>query len=137
MRKFDVFKNSVEISWKDRSQVVEGCSVNTCDSDPLLIKSCDTLEEAIEEVNAFTTNISKLSGCLEEYFIVEEVYAEENVYDDDDSDYIVESLDVHAVSKMVIKVFDDDTNELLGTFNNWMQAEKFASDYDGETWIDY
>ena len=82
--KFELRKNNIEISYKNRTEIAEGCSLNQNDQDPEVIKSFEHKDDALLELQNYKTDIRELSGRAGKYYSVTEYYVEENTYDEDD-----------------------------------------------------
>ena len=100
MKKFELMKNDIEINWRDKDKIVEGCTLIQGDCDPELIKSFDNKDEALEELKNYKSDIRELKGNLGTYFEVTEYYIVENTYDEDGD--FVEGGDVWEFSQMPI-----------------------------------
>jgi hypothetical protein len=100
MKKFELFKNDIEINWRDKDKIVEGCTMEQGDCDPELIKSFDNKDEALKELKNYKTDIRELSGNLGKYYEITEYYIQENTYDEDGD--FVEGGDVWEFSQMPI-----------------------------------
>lgn len=125
--KYEVIKNSIEISYSNRRNIMEGCTVNQDDCDPEIIKSFDSKEDALKELQKYDTDIRKLSGGAGTYYSITEYYVEENTYDDDKW---VSSEGVCGYSKMNIEVCEKPTYEAIGVYNNYSDAEKALCELD-------
>ena len=82
MEKFELRKNNVEISYKNRSEIMEGCTLNQDNQDPIIIKSFDNKDDALFELQNYTTDVRKLSGGAGSYYSITEYYIEENTYNE-------------------------------------------------------
>ena len=100
MKRFELMKNTIEINWKDKAKITEGCTLDQGDCDPELIKSFDNKDEALEELKNYKSDIRELKGNLGTYFEVTEYYIVENTYDEDGD--FVEGGDVWEFSQMPI-----------------------------------
>ena len=119
MKKYDLKKIEMEVSYKNRSIIKEGC---TCGadfdgSDWEVIEQFEDKEKAIEEINKYKTEISESGNT----FRVTEYSLEENEYDEDGE--LIEGGNTWWYSKMEIKVIDNTTNETVGIFDNYADAE--------------
>lgn len=83
MTKFEIIRNTVEISYKNRSEIKEGCTINQDNQEPELIKSFDVKEEALEALKDYKSEVIDLSGGAGTYYSVIEYYVEEHVYDEE------------------------------------------------------
>lgn len=130
MKKFEIKKNRVEVSWKNRRSIAEGIVLNSADQDPEVVRSYDTLEDAKKDLQNYKTKISELSGSAGTYYLVEEHYIEENTYDEDGE--LIEYGDVLEFSKMIIELVELPSYKVLATFNNMKDADDACNDYDGD-----
>lgn len=130
MKKFEIRKNSIEVSWKNRKEIKEGVTLTADDQYPEVVVSFDTLEEAKVELQKYKSSIRELSGGAGKYYLVEEYYIEENSYDED-GDW-VEGGDVWEFSKIIIELVEKPSYETLATFDNMEDAEEASSNYDGD-----
>ena len=55
MKKFEIVKTTAEISWKERNEIKEGCTMY--DVDPEKIASFGTKEEAEKELKKYKTDV--------------------------------------------------------------------------------
>ena len=100
MKKYELMKNDIEINWRDKEKIVQGCTLDQGDCDPELIKSFYTKEEALEELKKYKSDIRELKGNLGTYYKITEYYSEENTYDEDGN--FVEGGDIWEFSEMPI-----------------------------------
>ncbi len=128
MKKYELKKRTTEIAWKDRFDILEGCTAE--DPEPTTLKRCDTKEEAEKALKDCTTSIRELKGASGTFYAVEEYCIEENEYDEDDE--WVSGGDILDWSKMNIEVIEKPTYRTLGAYSNYEEAEKAMNDYDGE-----
>lgn len=98
MKKYELRKNTREISYKERNEITEGCTLNQMDQEPEIIESFDSKEEALKKLENKESEICQLSGGAGAYYSVTEYYVEENEYDEDGE--WVEGGDVYGFSKM-------------------------------------
>lgn len=131
MIKFNLVRECIEISYKDRFNIVEGCTVNAeGEHYPELLEPFGTKEEALDALQKYHTDIRELSGNAGTYFYVEEYYVQETEYDKDGEE--INSGDIWEISKIKIDVIDKPSYKTVGTFNNYKDAEKFLDDYRGK-----
>ena len=98
MKKFELFKNDIEINWRDKGKIVEGCTLDQGDCDPEIIKSFDNKDEALEALKKYKSDIRELKGNLGTYYEITEYYIQENYYDEDGD--FVEGGDIWEFSEM-------------------------------------
>ena len=93
MKKFELVAKRVEISYTDKAKIKEGCTIY---SEPDMIASFDTMEEALQALSKHQTSIRELNNAVP-YYLVEEYMIEVNEYDEDGE---WTSGDVLAISPM-------------------------------------
>lgn len=99
--KYEIMRITREISYKDRHEIKEGCTLDQSNQEPKIIKSFDGKDEALEALKSYQSDIQKLSGGAGPYYSVTEYYVEENEYDEN-GDW-VSGGDVWEFSKMRIE----------------------------------
>ena len=130
MKKIELRKNSIEVSWKNRKTIKEGITTTQDDQYPEIVKSFDNLEDAKNELQKYKSNIRKLSGGAGKYYLIEEYYIEENTYDKDGE--WLEGGDIWEFSKIIIELVEKPSYDTLATFDNMEEAEEAYNDYEGE-----
>ena len=115
---FELKKSNVEISYKNRMEIKEGCSVD-CE-DPEIIKLFESKEQALEELKKYNTEISELSGSAGIYYNVTEYFVEQIIYDDEE---VFESIGIVGYSKIEIEVTEKPSYETVGVYSNFVDAE--------------
>jgi len=125
MTRYELMKNTRMIRYADRLEIKPGCTVDQVDQDPELIASFEPKADALAELGKYKSSVSK-SGRL---FEVVEYYVEENQYDEDGE--FVSGGDIWEFSKMEITVVNE-SYDVIATFSNMADAEKFYNDYDGD-----
>lgn len=132
--KFEIKKDNIEIKYKDRDQIKPGCTLDNMNSDPEILGTYETKEEAIEALRKYKTEISEFSCSVGRMFDVTEYYVEENVYDDNGEP---ESCNgVWEESKMEIFLKNED-REIIDTFDNYADAEAAYNECDDECSIEF
>ena len=130
MKKFELRKNSIEVSWKNRKTIKEGITTTQDDQYPEIVSSFDNLEDAKNELQKYKSNIRELSGGAGKYYLIEEYYIEENTYDKDGE--WLECGDIWEFSKIIIELVEKPSYDTLATFDNMEEAEEAYNDYEGE-----
>lgn len=130
MTKFEIRKDSVEVSWKNRKTIRKGMVIDSDNQNPELINSYDTLEEASKAIKNYNTTIRELSGGAGKYYLLEEYYIEENVYDEEGE--FLRCDGIWEFSKIIIELVEKPSYNTLATFDNMEDAEEAYNDYDGE-----
>lgn len=128
--KYEIRKNTREISYKKRAEIKEGCTLDQFDQDPEIIKSFDDKDKALSELKQYKSEIHKLSGGAETYYVVTEYYVEENEYGEDGE--WVNGGDVWEFSKIQIELVEKPSYETLGVYSDMKSAESALNDYEGE-----
>lgn len=128
--KYEIRKNTREISYKKRAEIKEGCTLDQFDQEPEIIKTFDDKDEALIELKSYKSDIRKLSGGAGSYYLITEYYVEENEYDEDGE--WVSGGDVWAFSEMKIELVEKPSYETLGVYADMESAENALNDYDGE-----
>lgn len=129
MKKYEVKENTIEVNYKNRKSIKAGVSLESENQEPVTIVSCETLEEAQEELKKLKTDI-KENHYNTTFYTVTEYYIEENEYDED-GDWVTGG-DIYDFSEMNIDVVECETRKHLGTFNSFEKALKFAETCDCE-----
>ena len=127
--RFDVKRNTIEISCKDRMDIKPGCALDSIDSDPEIMESFDTKEAAIEALKKYSTDISTFSSPKGQVFAITEYYIEENEYDEDGDPITCNG--VWEESKMEI-ILEDENGNIIDAFDNYADAEAAYNKYDDE-----
>lgn len=122
MVKYDLQKDTIEINFKDRMDIEPGVVFNSDDRDPELIKSFDSKEEALAELQKYKSSIVKHTYKGSWYYVTE-YYVEENIYDDEDETEWIDGGDVWEMSKMEIRLLSDSREE-LGVYSSFAEAQK-------------
>lgn len=129
MKKYEVKENTIEVNYKNRKNIKAGVSLESENQEPITIASCETLEEAQEELKKLKTDI-KENHYNTTFYTVTEYYIEENEYDED-GDWVTGG-DIYDFSEMNIDVVECETRKYLGTFHDFESALKFAETCDCE-----
>lgn len=128
MKKYEIIKRPMTFDYKERKQIKESCTA-FCENEEL-VKSFDTLDEAIKEFGKYKTEISTRSGSHGTMYEVTEYVVQENTYDDDGE--FENYGDILEVSKMAIGLIELPSYETIGTFDNLEDAEEAYNNYDGD-----
>ena len=76
-------KNTREISYKNRDEIHEGCTLEQMNMEPEILQSFDNKDEAITTLTQYQTSIVELNGGFGKYYSITEYYVEENEYNED------------------------------------------------------
>lgn len=130
MTKFEIKENTREISYENRTEIKAGCTLRQNNQEPIMIKSYDSKEQALEVLKEYKTDIRELSGTAGTYYSITEYYVEENEYDKDGE--WVSGGDIWEFSKMTIELVKKPSCDTIEFFDNYEEAEKAYNDYEGE-----
>ena len=130
MKKFELRKNSIEVSLENRKTIKEGITTTQDDQYPEIVTSFDSLEDAKNELKKYKSSIRELSGGAGKYYLVEEYYIEENTYNEEGE--WLEGGDIWEFSKITIELVEKSSYDTIATFDNMEDAEAAYNDYDYE-----
>jgi hypothetical protein len=130
MKKYELLKDSIEVSWKNRKMIREGVTFDGADRNPEKVASFDDLDQARLELQKYESSITELSSPLGKCFRVEEYFIEENHYDDEGE--WEGGGDVWGYSKMSIQLVEIPGFNTLAVFNNMDFAESALDNYSGD-----
>lgn len=82
-RKFEIRKTHKEIAYKNRKDIVEGCTMED-ENDFVILESFANKETALEELKKYSTVIDRFSSPIGSMYGITEYCVEENIYDEDD-----------------------------------------------------
>ena len=135
MKVFEIYNASTELKFNEVKKLRAGVTQEQADIYADKISVHETLEEAREMLKAYSTTIQKFPS--NRVISVNEYYIEENEYDED-GDWI-SGGDIWEFTQPEIKLVNNDTDEVMGTFNNYEDALKALKAYEGddEIEIDY
>lgn len=123
--KFEIVKNTCQM--KECFEIKEGCTLETDNIEDEVIESFDTLEKAEESLNSYRTSVSAVKGFYGSFYEVEEYQIQKTKYDED-GDFI-NSEGYFGSTAMEVSTINED-GEIIGTFNNFRDAELCARAYE-------
>lgn len=129
MKKYELKKCSREIIGLEN--IYAGCTVDSDNYDPEILKSFLEKEDALETLKEYKTNIQKLSSS----YRVTEYYVEEAEYDEDNE--WISGGDIWEFSNLIIELIDKESNETIGTFDNGSDAKDMQNRCETESFISY
>lgn len=88
------------------------------------------MEDAKNELLNYKSNIRELSGNYGKYYLVEEYYIEENIYDEDGE--LLEGEGIWEFSKINIELVEKPSYNTLAIFDNMEAAENACNNYQGD-----
>lgn len=94
MKTYEIWKCEKEFLYKEKNEIVEGCTIP--DESAEIVSTHETLAEALKALEKHSTTARTYSGGAGKYIGVTEYSVVS--YDPDE---FVQSVDVHAVTKMV------------------------------------
>ena len=83
MKKYEIMKSYREISYKNRDEIREGCTMEQADQEPEMMESFDSLEAAREALKKYQSEVEELRGGAGTFFGVTEYYIQNAEYDED------------------------------------------------------
>jgi hypothetical protein len=83
MVKYEIVKNIAEFTYRNRKKIHTGCTVEQSDQTPEILESFDSLQEARQALNKYKSRVDKVDGYVGAFFLVEEIYLQENEYDEE------------------------------------------------------
>lgn len=134
--KFELVKNEIEIGYRKKGEIVEGCTLNSDNQYPEIIKSFDNKDDAIEELKNYKSEIVEMNGNFGKYFVVTEYYVEESFYDED-GDFIeagdVLKFSTRDTTKVLVNDVDDeleinDLEKAKYCFTDSSNSDEFNND---------
>lgn len=133
--KFEIRKEDIEISYRNRRDIKEGCTQNQDDHQTETVKSFDSKEEALNDLKGRKTEITELSGGAGKYYLVTEYFVEEIEVDEDGEE--TEDLGTWGYSKMAITLVEQPSYEEIGTYESFADAEDAFNTFDGEAYLSF
>lgn len=137
MVKYEVIKRSKEFRYKDRFEIVEGCTVT--DPEPEIIESFDTLVDAMAffftSTEDIITSISKYKSNTDTIYVVTEYVIQENEYDSD-GENISNYIKIWYITKMFIFIKDEHFDE-VAIFHSYKDAENFMNHDERELRMEF
>ena len=121
MRKFEINETKVEVLYKDRFEIKQGITFTYNSSvDSEKVTSFNTLEEAKDALKNYKSTVYDYP----KYYHITEYVIEEYEYDEDsDSEY----KDTWATSEMTFTVVDNDTFDVVATYDNLKDAHDYQA----------
>lgn len=121
MNRFEIVKRTAEVKWKDRFNIIPGCT--EYDEELVVIETFDNLGAAIKALYQYKTEINEFSASTGTMYQVIEYAAQEICGDD---------IEIWEVSEMDIVVQNSETYEDVVVVHNYKDAEKYIIDHDEE-----
>lgn len=135
MIKYELIESNIEIDYKNRREIREGYTLCQDEQWPIVIESFKNAHEALEELKSYKTEIAEQRSYHgARYFDMTEYYVQENEYDED-GDWL-SGGNVIEFSKIEIQLISEPEGEVIGTFDNYADAEDAYDDYVNETYYD-
>lgn len=121
MNRFEIVKRTAEVKWKDRFDIIPGCT--EYDEEPEVIGTFDNLGAAVKALYRYKTEINEFSASTGTMYQVTEFVVREICGDD---------IETWEVSEMDIVVQNSETYKDIMVVHNYEDAEKYIMDHDGE-----
>lgn len=126
MKKWNLYTCTFEVKHRDARKLESGCIFNICsDTCEELLKQFNSYEGAMEELKNHKAEVENYSS--NGVFRVTEYWIEE--YEYDDADDFGCGCGNMEFAEMIFEVWDSENGTLLGTFDNYADAEDAYEDY--------
>lgn len=135
MIKYELRENTREVKYKERFEIAPGCTANQDDCESKLIKSFDSKEAALKELEQYESNIYKFDTATGPKYEVTEYFVEE-VECNEDGEWIAGG-DIWGFSKMEIEVVEKPSYNTIAAFDNFEDAEKTMNDCEEECYLSF
>ena len=132
MKKYDIYKKSIQINWKNRMDIAPWCT--DLDPEPEKIAEFDSLEAAREELKKYNTEVYTYDGTIWKIYEVIEYIIQENDYDEDGE--IEEYGDEWDVSVLTINIEDEEYN-VVKTCHSYKEANEYIINDDRELHLSF
>ena len=135
MMKYEIKECTREIKYKERFEIAPGCTANQDDCESKLIKSFDSKEDALKELEQYESNIYKFENNGMTFYEVTEYFVEE-VECNEDGEWVAGG-DIWGFSKMKIEVVEKPSYNTIAAFDNFEDAEKTMNDCEEECYLSF
>lgn len=136
MMKFELKERTREVKHKERFEIAAGCTANQDDCESKLIKSFDSKEDALKELEQYESNICKFDTATGPKYEVTEYFVEE-VECNEDGEWVAGG-DIWEFSEMHIElVAENSTADTLGVFDNFADAENALNECEVDAHISF
>ena len=129
MKKYDIYRRSTQINWKNRMDIAPWCTFKNLDTEPEKIAEFDSLEAAREELKKYNTEVYTYDGVIGKIYEVIEYAIQENDYNEDGE--IEEYGDAWDVSTLTINIEDEEYN-IVNICNSYKEANEYIINDDRE-----
>ena len=126
MIKYEIIQNRAKFYSGIRYKIVSGCTLDSFEFEPAVIRSYDTKAQALAEFDKLTARIEKMGIGIGTYYMVTEYYLQKNKYDNNGN--WIDCLKIYKFSPINIKIIEINSSDIIGTFNNFADAEKVMVD---------
>lgn len=133
MKKYELNECSVNIKYKNRFDIKEGCTINN-EGDATRIKVFETKDEALEELKKYSSSVCKFNNNNIIYFDVTEYLVVEVEYDADGEEVTWGDI---WFSKMNIELVTIPKYDTIGVFDNMEEAEKAEKSCEVECYLKF
>lgn len=135
MIKFELRKNTREMSYTERIEIKPGCSLNTDIQEPEIVKVFKDKAVALKELQKYISKIDTFDAPAGTCYSITEWYVEENEYNEDDE--WISGGDVWGFSKMKIELVRKENYDVLAEFDNLADADKAYRDSKEDVYISF
>lgn len=130
MLKYYLLKDSIEIQSKERRTIRQGIITESLNQDPEKIAIFGSENDALAELAKNKSSLEKFGDTIR----VTEFYVQPVELEDDEDDF-GDYKDILSFSTMEIEVYDAETYETIGIYDNYADAEKTYNEYEGNAKI--
>lgn len=130
MLKYYLLKDTIEINSKDSRNIRQGIITESLNQDPETIAIFSSENDALAELAKKKSSLEKFGDTIR----VTEFYVQPVELDDDEDDF-GDYKDIISFSTMEIEVYDAETYETIGIYDNYADAEKSYNEYKGNAKI--
>jgi hypothetical protein len=131
MKKYVIFSSGGHIPYTRRYEIVPGCTSGQLEFEPNFISEHKELEEALRAFDQYKTVFEQVGKGFTSYISVTEFLLMEMTYDEDFD--IWEPGEPQKISPIVINVCDKQSGDVMESFDNFYDAEKYITSLENDT----
>ena len=130
MMKYYLFKDSIEINSKDSRNIRQGIITESLNQNPETIAIFSTENDALAALAKKKSSLENFGDTIR----VTEFYVQPVELEDDEDDF-GDYKDILSFSKMEIEVYDIESYDTIGIYDNYADAEQSYNEYEGNAKI--
>ena len=130
MLKYYLLKDTIEINSKDRRTIRQVIITDSLNQEPETIAIFSTENDALAALSKQKSSLESFGDTIR----VTEFYVQPVELDDDEDDF-GEYKDILSFSKMEIEVYDIESYDTIGIYDNYADAEQSYNEYEGNAKI--